>query len=63
MYSFSVKESVLFRKTERVISCNLDLVMTQRPQGISCDIFGKCSQPDHASIDMLCIASISFQYL
>jgi hypothetical protein len=63
MHSFSVKESVLFRKTERVISCNLDLAMKQCPEGISCDIFGKCSQPDYTSIDMLCIASISFQYL
>jgi hypothetical protein len=62
MHSFSVK-GVLFQKTERVISCNLDLAMKQRPQGISCDIFGKCSQPDYANIDMLFIASISFQYL
>jgi hypothetical protein len=27
--------------------------MKQSPQGISCDIFDKCSQPEYAGIDMI----------
>jgi hypothetical protein len=27
--------------------------MKQIPQGISCDIFDKCSQPEYAGIDMI----------
>jgi len=27
--------------------------VSQSPQGLSCDIFDKCSQPEHAGIDMI----------
>ncbi len=36
-------------------SCNfLDLVK-QSPQGISCDIFDKCSQPEYEGIELICM--------
>jgi hypothetical protein len=35
-------------------SCNfLDLVVRQSPQGLSCDIFDKRSQPEYADIEMI----------
>jgi hypothetical protein len=35
-------------------SCNfLDLAVRQSPQGLSCDIFDKCSQPEYAGIEMI----------
>jgi hypothetical protein len=35
-------------------SCNfLDLTVRQSPQGLSCDIFDKCSQPEYAGIEMI----------
>jgi hypothetical protein len=35
-------------------SCNfLDLAVRQSPQGLSCDIFDKCSQPEHEGIEMI----------
>ncbi len=35
-------------------SCNfLDLAMRQSPQGLSCDIFDKRSQPEYAGIEMI----------
>jgi hypothetical protein len=35
-------------------SCNfLDLAVRQSPQGLSCDIFDKHSQPKYASIEMI----------
>ncbi len=35
-------------------SCNfLDLAVRQSPQGLSCDIFGKRSQPEYAGIEMI----------
>jgi hypothetical protein len=35
-------------------SCNfLDLAVRQSPQGLSCDIFDKRSQPEYAGIEMI----------
>jgi hypothetical protein len=35
-------------------SCNfLDLAVRHSPQGLSCDIFDKCSQPEYGSIEMI----------
>jgi hypothetical protein len=35
-------------------SCNfLDLTVRLSPQGVSCDIFDKCSQPEYAGIEMI----------
>jgi hypothetical protein len=35
-------------------SCSfLDLAMRQSPQGLSCDIFDKCSQPEYTGIEMI----------
>jgi hypothetical protein len=35
-------------------SCNfLDLSVRQSPQGLSCDIFDKHSQPEYAGIEMI----------
>jgi hypothetical protein len=31
----------------------LDLAVRQSPQGLSCDIFDKCSQPKYAGIKMI----------
>ncbi len=40
--------------TSKCFSCNfLALAVNQSPQGISCDIFDKCSQPEYASIEMI----------
>jgi len=36
------------------LSCNfLDLAVRQSPQGLSCDIFEKCCQPEYAGIEMI----------
>jgi hypothetical protein len=36
------------------LSCNfVDLTVRQSPQGLSCDIFDKRSQPEYAGIDMI----------
>ncbi len=38
-----------FNCTSKGFSCNfLDLAVRQSPQGLSCDIFDKCSQPKYA---------------
>ncbi len=29
--------------------------MKQSPQGISCDIFDKCSEPEYAGIELICM--------
>ncbi len=29
--------------------------MKQSPQGISCDIFDKCSQPEYAGVELICM--------
>jgi hypothetical protein len=35
-------------------SCNfLDLAVRQSPQGLSCDIFDKCSQPEYTGIERI----------
>jgi hypothetical protein len=35
-------------------SCNfLDLAVRQSPQGSSCDIFDKCSQPEYAGVEII----------
>jgi len=40
--------------TSKGFSCNfLDLAVRQSPQGLSCDIFDKCSQPEYAGIEMI----------
>jgi hypothetical protein len=40
--------------TSKGFSCNfLDLTMRQSPQGLSCDIFNKRSQPEYACIEMI----------
>jgi hypothetical protein len=49
--------------TSRGFSCNfLDLAVNQCPQGISCDIFDKCSQPEYAGLNDS-HASCASQYL
>jgi hypothetical protein len=37
----------------------LDLAVNQNPQGISCNMFDKHSQPEYAGVDKKCL----FQYL
>ncbi len=40
--------------TSKGLSCNfLDLAVRQSPQGLSCDIFDKRSQPEYAGIEMI----------
>jgi len=40
--------------TSKGFSCNfIDLDVKQSPQGLSFHIFGKCSQPKYASIQMI----------
>jgi hypothetical protein len=40
--------------TSKGFSCNfLDLAVRQSPQGLSCDIFDKCSRPKYAGIEMI----------
>jgi hypothetical protein len=40
--------------TSKGFSCNfLDLAVRQSLQGLSCDIFDKCSQPEYAVIEMI----------
>jgi hypothetical protein len=40
--------------TSKGFSCNsLDLTVSQSPQGLSCDIFDKCSQLEFAGIEMI----------
>jgi hypothetical protein len=40
--------------TSKGFSCNLlDLAVRQSPQGLSCDIFDKPSQPENAGIEMI----------
>jgi hypothetical protein len=42
--------------TSKGFSCNfLHLAVKQSPQVISCNIFDKCSQPEYAGIDMICM--------
>jgi hypothetical protein len=44
-------------------SCNfLDLTVRQIPQGLSCDIFDKRSQPEYAGIEMIRMPHVHFQY-
>jgi hypothetical protein len=48
------KTSCELNCTSKGFSCNfLDLVVWQSPQGLSCDIFDKCSQPEYAGIEMI----------
>ncbi len=52
--SIHPKTSCELNCTSRGFSCNfLDLAVNQCPQGISCDIFDKCSQPEYAGIEMI----------
>jgi hypothetical protein len=45
--------------TSNGFSCTfLDLAVKQSPQGISCDIFHKCFQPEYAGIDMICMPHV-----
>ncbi len=40
--------------TSKGFSCNfLDLALRQSPQGLSCDIFDKRSQPEYVGIEMI----------
>jgi hypothetical protein len=42
-------------------SCNfLDLTVRQSPQGLSCDIFDKHSQPEYAGIEMIRVPHVHF---
>jgi len=42
--------------TSKGSSCTfLDLAVKQSPQGISCDIFDKCSEPEYAGIELICM--------
>ncbi len=48
------KTSCELNCTSEGFSCNfLDLAVRQSPQGLSCDIFDKHSQPEYASIEMI----------
>ncbi len=48
------KTSCEFNCTSKGFSCNfLDLAVRQSLQGLSCDIFDKCSQPEYAGIEMI----------
>jgi hypothetical protein len=48
------KTSCELNCTSKGFSCNfLDLAVRQSPQGLSCDIFDKCSQPKYAGIEMI----------
>jgi hypothetical protein len=48
------KTSCELNCTSKGFSCNfLDLAVKQSPQGISCDIFDKHSQPEYAGIEMI----------
>jgi hypothetical protein len=45
------KTSCELNCTSRGFSCNfLNIAVNQCPQGISCDIFDKCSQPEYAGL-------------
>ncbi len=45
--------------TSKDFSCNfLDLAVRQSPQGLSCDIFEKPSQPEYARIEMIRIPCV-----
>jgi hypothetical protein len=47
------KTSCQLNCTSKGFSCNfLDLAVRQSPQGVSCDIFDKHSQPEYAGIEM-----------
>jgi hypothetical protein len=53
------KTSCKLNCTSKGFSCNfLDLAVNQSPQGISCDIFDKRSQPECAGIEMICVPLI-----
>jgi hypothetical protein len=48
------KTSCELNYTSKGFSCNfLDLAVSQSPQGLSCDIFDKCSQPEYEGIEMI----------
>jgi hypothetical protein len=48
------KTSCELNCTSKGFSCNfLDLAVRQSPQGLSCDIFDKHSQPEYAGIEMI----------
>ncbi len=48
------KTSCELNCTSKGFSCNfLDLIVRQSPQGLSCDIFDKHSQPEYAGIEMI----------
>jgi hypothetical protein len=48
------KTSCELNYTSQGFSCNfLDLIVIQSLQGLSCDIFDKCFQPEHVGIDMI----------
>jgi hypothetical protein len=48
------KTSCELNCTSKGFSCNfLDLTVSQSPQGLSCDIFDKRSQPEYAGIEMI----------
>jgi hypothetical protein len=48
------KTSCELNCTSRGFSCDfLDLAVRQSPQGLSCDIFDKHSQPEYAGIEMI----------
>ncbi len=49
-----LKTSCELSCTSKGFSCNfLDLTVRQSPQGFSCAIFDKCSQPEYAGIEMI----------
>jgi hypothetical protein len=48
------KTSCELNCTSKGFSCNfLDLIVSQSPQGLSCDIFDKRFQPEYAGIEMI----------
>ncbi len=52
--SIYLKTSCELNSMCKGFSCNfLDLTVRLSPQGVSCDIFDKCSQPEYAGIEMI----------
>jgi hypothetical protein len=59
--SIHPKTSCELNCTSRGFSCNfLYLAVNQCPQGISCDIFEKCSQPEYAGIEMIHMPHVQY---
>ncbi len=57
--SICPKKTCELNCTSKGFSCNfLDLTVRQSPQGLSCDIFDKHSQPEYAGIEMIRVSHV-----